>query len=42
MGRNPKELDKVLLNGFSTDQPLASLDAFVDWAGRYQELGILS
>jgi alkanesulfonate monooxygenase SsuD/methylene tetrahydromethanopterin reductase-like flavin-dependent oxidoreductase (luciferase family) len=40
MGRNPKELDKVLLNGFSTDQPLASLDAFVDWAGRYQELGI--
>jgi alkanesulfonate monooxygenase SsuD/methylene tetrahydromethanopterin reductase-like flavin-dependent oxidoreductase (luciferase family) len=40
MGRSPKDLDRVLLNGLSTERPLVSLDAFVDWAGRYQELGI--
>ena len=40
MGRTPNELDRVLLNGLSTERPLVSLDAFVDWAGRYQELGI--
>ena len=32
--------EKVLLNGLSDERPLVSLDAFVDWAGRYQELGI--
>jgi alkanesulfonate monooxygenase SsuD/methylene tetrahydromethanopterin reductase-like flavin-dependent oxidoreductase (luciferase family) len=40
MGRSPKELERVLLNGLTTERPLVSLDAFVDWAGRYQELGI--
>lgn len=40
MGRSPKELDRVLLNGLSTERPLVSLDAFVAWAGRYQELGM--
>jgi hypothetical protein len=30
----------VLLDGFSSERPLASLEKFVDWAGRYQELGI--
>ena len=40
MGRSPKELDRVLLNGLSAERPLVSLDAFVDWAGRYQELGM--
>jgi alkanesulfonate monooxygenase SsuD/methylene tetrahydromethanopterin reductase-like flavin-dependent oxidoreductase (luciferase family) len=40
MGRNAKEIDRVLLHGFSDERPLASLGAFVDWAGRYQELGI--
>jgi hypothetical protein len=39
-GREPQELERVLLDGFSSEQPLASLDQFVDWAGRYRELGI--
>lgn len=39
-GRDTRELERVLLDGFSSEQPLASLDQFVDWAGRYQELGI--
>jgi alkanesulfonate monooxygenase SsuD/methylene tetrahydromethanopterin reductase-like flavin-dependent oxidoreductase (luciferase family) len=39
-GRETNELERVLLDGFSSEQPLASLDQFVDWAGRYQELGI--
>ncbi|MFD8817620.1 LLM class flavin-dependent oxidoreductase [Streptomyces sp. NPDC059627] len=40
-GRDASELDKVLLTGFTPDRnrPLESLDAFVDFAGRYQELG---
>jgi alkanesulfonate monooxygenase SsuD/methylene tetrahydromethanopterin reductase-like flavin-dependent oxidoreductase (luciferase family) len=33
-------LERVLLDGLNDETPLASLDAFVDWAGRYQELGI--
>jgi alkanesulfonate monooxygenase SsuD/methylene tetrahydromethanopterin reductase-like flavin-dependent oxidoreductase (luciferase family) len=33
-------IERVLLNGLSDERPLVSLDAFVDWAGRYQELGI--
>ena len=40
MGRRAEELDRVLLNGLSNEHPLTSLDAFVDWAGRYQEIGI--
>lgn len=39
-GRDLATLEKVLLQGSTAEQPLASLDAFVDWAGRYQELGI--
>ncbi|GAB2740932.1 LLM class flavin-dependent oxidoreductase [Kitasatospora kifunensis] len=39
-GRDVDELEKVLLQGSTAERPLASLDAFVDWAGRYQELGI--
>ncbi|GGN03088.1 LLM class flavin-dependent oxidoreductase [Streptomyces fuscichromogenes] len=40
-GRDASELGKVLLTGFTPDRsrPLESLDAFVDFAGRYQELG---
>ncbi|MHB2028984.1 MAG: LLM class flavin-dependent oxidoreductase [Acidimicrobiales bacterium] len=34
------QLNKLLLDGLNDERPLASLDAFVDWAGRYQELGI--
>jgi alkanesulfonate monooxygenase SsuD/methylene tetrahydromethanopterin reductase-like flavin-dependent oxidoreductase (luciferase family) len=39
-GRDPLQFEKVLLHGFSNDRPLESLDAFVDWAGRYREIGI--
>lgn len=40
-GRDMAELDKILLPGFTPDRgrPLESLDAFVDFAGRHQELG---
>ncbi|MGH9079170.1 MAG: LLM class flavin-dependent oxidoreductase [Acidimicrobiales bacterium] len=38
-GRDPGTVDKVLLAGLTAEQPLASVDAFVDWAGRYRELG---
>ncbi|WP_128377468.1 LLM class flavin-dependent oxidoreductase [Streptomyces cavernae] len=41
MGRDVAELDKILLTGFTPDRarPLESLEAFVDFAGRHQELG---
>ncbi|MFC8452772.1 LLM class flavin-dependent oxidoreductase [Kitasatospora sp. NPDC057223] len=39
-GRDVATLEKVLLQGSTAERPLASLDAFVDWAGRYRELGI--
>ncbi|MFE3164575.1 LLM class flavin-dependent oxidoreductase [Streptomyces sp. NPDC059224] len=41
IGRDASTLEKVLLTGFTPDRarPLASLDAFVDFAGRHQELG---
>ncbi len=40
-GRDVAELDKILLTGFTPDRgrPLESVDAFVDFAGRHQELG---
>src|SRR5690348_15837061 len=40
-GRDPAGLEKTLLTGFTPDRarPLQSLDAFVDFAGRHQELG---
>jgi hypothetical protein len=40
MGRDPMEIERVLLHGLSDERALDSLGAFVDWAGRYQELGI--
>jgi alkanesulfonate monooxygenase SsuD/methylene tetrahydromethanopterin reductase-like flavin-dependent oxidoreductase (luciferase family) len=39
-GRDPAELAKVLLQSPSEERPLQSLEAFVDYAGRYRELGI--
>ncbi|MCX4686643.1 LLM class flavin-dependent oxidoreductase [Kitasatospora purpeofusca] len=39
-GRDVGELAKVLLQGSTAEKPLESLDAFVDWAGTYRELGI--
>lgn len=39
VGREVGELDKILLTGFTPDQPLQSLEAFVDFAGKHAELG---
>ena len=39
-GRDPAEPAKVLLTGFTPGRPLDSVDAFVDFAGRYAEAGI--
>ncbi|MFI9720921.1 LLM class flavin-dependent oxidoreductase [Streptomyces sp. NPDC052396] len=39
IGRDPQELEKILLTGFTPDRPLDSFDAFVDFAGRHAELG---
>ncbi|GGR47936.1 LLM class flavin-dependent oxidoreductase [Streptomyces netropsis] len=38
-GRDVAELEKVMLTGFTPDRPLASFDAFVDFAGSHAELG---
>jgi alkanesulfonate monooxygenase SsuD/methylene tetrahydromethanopterin reductase-like flavin-dependent oxidoreductase (luciferase family) len=38
--RPTNEVEKVLLDGLSDEKPLESLDAFVEWASRYKELGI--
>jgi alkanesulfonate monooxygenase SsuD/methylene tetrahydromethanopterin reductase-like flavin-dependent oxidoreductase (luciferase family) len=40
VGRAYQSIDKVLLQGLTSERPLDSVDAFVEWAGRYQELGI--
>ncbi len=40
IGRSFGSIDKVLLQGLTAERPLESLDAFVDWAGRYRSLGI--
>ncbi|WP_255949418.1 LLM class flavin-dependent oxidoreductase [Streptomyces odontomachi] len=39
-GRDVGTIRKVLLQGSTAEQPLVSLDAFVDWAGIYRDLGI--
>jgi hypothetical protein len=41
LGRDVGELDRILLTGFTPDRgrPLESVNAFVDFAGRHQELG---
>ncbi|MFE5295292.1 LLM class flavin-dependent oxidoreductase [Streptomyces sp. NPDC056632] len=41
IGRDVAELDKILLTGFTPEQNtlLGSVDGFVDFAGRHQELG---
>ncbi|MET9884607.1 LLM class flavin-dependent oxidoreductase [Streptomyces sp. NPDC006430] len=42
IGRAPQPMEKILLTGFTPERNtmLESLDAFVDFAGRHQELGI--
>ncbi|MFB6887939.1 LLM class flavin-dependent oxidoreductase [Kitasatospora sp. NPDC056327] len=39
-GRDVGGLEKLLLQGSTAEKPLQSLEAFVDWAGTYKELGI--
>jgi alkanesulfonate monooxygenase SsuD/methylene tetrahydromethanopterin reductase-like flavin-dependent oxidoreductase (luciferase family) len=39
-GREPAQIRRSLLDGFTEDRPWASLDAFHDFIGRYRELGI--
>ena len=38
-GRDATTLHRVLLDFEGDERPLASYDAFIDWAGRYGELG---
>jgi alkanesulfonate monooxygenase SsuD/methylene tetrahydromethanopterin reductase-like flavin-dependent oxidoreductase (luciferase family) len=38
-GRDFDSIDRMLLQGSTAERPLASVDAFVDWAGTYQNLG---
>ena len=38
-GRHPTSLHRVLLNFGGDETPLASFESFLDWAGRYRELG---
>jgi alkanesulfonate monooxygenase SsuD/methylene tetrahydromethanopterin reductase-like flavin-dependent oxidoreductase (luciferase family) len=39
VGRDPAAVDRIYLIGNTEARPLRSLDAFVDFAGRYGELG---
>jgi alkanesulfonate monooxygenase SsuD/methylene tetrahydromethanopterin reductase-like flavin-dependent oxidoreductase (luciferase family) len=39
IGRDPAEIDSTYLIGNTDERPLASVDAFVDFAGRFGELG---
>jgi alkanesulfonate monooxygenase SsuD/methylene tetrahydromethanopterin reductase-like flavin-dependent oxidoreductase (luciferase family) len=39
-GREPRDLTRSFLVGFTQDKPLASLDAFQDFVERYREVGI--
>ncbi len=40
IGRDPQAIRRSFLAGLTADQPLASLEAFYDFVGRYQEIGI--
>jgi len=39
IGRDPATIDRLYLIGNTEERPLASVEAFVDFAGRYRELG---
>lgn len=39
-GRDAGEVDRILLTGFTPEEPLASVDAFLDTANAYREAGI--
>ena len=40
IGRDPAEIDRIMLTGAGDDRPLASLNRFDDFAGRYRDIGI--
>ncbi|HEX7434807.1 MAG TPA: LLM class flavin-dependent oxidoreductase [Anaerolineaceae bacterium] len=40
IGRNPREIRHSFLVGITADTPFASMQAFHDFIGRYQEIGI--
>jgi alkanesulfonate monooxygenase SsuD/methylene tetrahydromethanopterin reductase-like flavin-dependent oxidoreductase (luciferase family) len=39
-GRDPAGLERILLTGYTAERPRASVDRFVELAGRYAEAGI--
>jgi alkanesulfonate monooxygenase SsuD/methylene tetrahydromethanopterin reductase-like flavin-dependent oxidoreductase (luciferase family) len=39
IGRDPNELDRIYLIGNTDERPLASIEAFADFATRYAALG---
>ena len=39
VGRDPAEVDRIFLIGNTRERPLASIEAFTDFVGRYRELG---
>ncbi len=39
-GRDPGEVERIMLTAFTPDRPLESFEAFVDFAGRHAEAGI--
>jgi alkanesulfonate monooxygenase SsuD/methylene tetrahydromethanopterin reductase-like flavin-dependent oxidoreductase (luciferase family) len=40
IGRDPGEITRSFLVGFTGDEPFASMNAFYDFVGRYREIGI--
>jgi len=38
--RSLQSMERILLNFEGDEKPLASYEAFIDWAGRYHEIGI--
>lgn len=38
--RDPRSFERILLDFEGEDRPLQSYEAFIEWAGRYHELGI--
>ncbi len=39
-GRDPSSIERTVLMGMSDERPLSSLEAFIDFVGRYEALGI--
>ena len=40
IGRDPRQIRRSLLVGFTQDNPWASVDAFCEFVGRYRAIGI--